>query len=215
MHEKARRVFLKTCTQVALLSALMQINLHADEPYHDSRCGEHDAKRFLVTYASAYGSTKEMAERIGKSLCEEGNSVDIKWVNHVEDVRDYDMVIVGGAIQYDTWLEEAQAFVKHHEESLSKIPLAYFFTCLTLASKSSKAQDQAEGYAQNIQSLTSLKPLDIQGFAGVLDYSKMSFVFRQVARAIFAVMGVKEGDYRDWKAVGLWSQKIQTLVSKS
>jgi len=215
MQEKTRRRFLKMCTKTVLLPLALKPSLYAQKPeYHDSHCGGQEAKKVLVTYASAYGSTKEMAEYIAKRLCEQGYFVDIKWVQSVEDVTGYEKVIVGSAIQYDTWLEEAQDFVKREQEALSKIPVAYFFTCLTLASSRPKAQSQAQGYAENICNLTSLKPVDVQGFAGVLDYSKMSFVFRHFASAVFAVMGVKEGDYRDWEAVDLWTKKLQTSWDK-
>ena len=45
----------------------------------------------------------------------------------------YHGAVVGSAIRSDRWLPEAKGFVERNSALLSRIPTAYFLTCLTLA----------------------------------------------------------------------------------
>ena len=174
-----------------------------------SSCNLKSKRKILVVYASEYGSTAEVAKAIGKLLCSDDMGVEVTCIKKVKDVRSYEQVIIGSPIQYDTWMDEAKSFLQMHEEELSKKSVSYFFTSLTLSSKSDKAKKQAQRYANDLYLLnTMVKPQSIGQFAGVLDYSKFSFSFRLLAKGMFAFLGVKEGDYRDWSAIEEWSKNI-------
>ena len=122
--------------------------------------------------------------------------------------------IIGSAIQYDRWMPEATEFVTANQSILSKIPVAYFFTCLVLSKQTEKADHKAMAYSGKLFSLVpQIKPLSVGRFAGVLDYSKMSFFFRIIAKGIFAIIEVPEGDYRDWDAIGSWAKGIHFQLS--
>ena len=165
--------------------------------------------KILVAYEGQFGSTAEVAKFIGNTLSKKGTEVDIKRINDVGNLSSYSSVIIGSAIQYDNWMPVAREFIIKNENQLAKHTVAYFFTCLTLSEKSEKANDQANGYANKLYSLSLVvKPVSVKGFAGVLDYSKMSYGARMVAKVLFLFLGVKEGDYRDWSAIRLWSEKL-------
>lgn len=179
--------------------------------FSDSSCGRNGDSRILLTYATQFGTTREVAEVIAKVLREAGATVDIKWVKNVDDLTSYDAVIIGSAIQYDRWMPEARTFVTAHQNALSQLSVAYFFTCLTLSSRSEKAKRQAQGYSNKLYALApQVNPLSIGQFAGVLDYSKLSPVFRFFAKGLFAFLGVKEGDYRDWDAIHNWAKNAHS-----
>lgn len=167
-------------------------------------------KKILVTYASEHGSTQEIAVFIAKTLSSDELSVDMMSVDSVRGVEQYAQVIIGSPIQYDTWREEAKVFLNRYETELSKKPVAYFFTCLTLVKKSAKTKKQAQGYADKLLALNlNVQPQYIGQFAGVLDYSKFSLAFRFLARIMFTILGVKEGDYREWSSIMKWSNNIK------
>ena len=79
-----------------------------------------------------------------------------------------------------------------------------------LSKKTDKAILKANNYANSIKELVPLVKVNSFGkFAGVLDYSKMSLGQRILAKGIFAIIGVKEGDYRDWNSISKWSKSVE------
>ena len=212
MKSKTRRDVL-TLLGLGLLTP--QRSMASTLTFKDSTCNKEKKRKVLVTYASEYGSTQGVAEAVAKHLCQEGFSVDVIYVEHIENIDNYEQIIIGSPIQYDRWMKEAEEFVEKYQEVLAQKSVAYFFTCLTLSKKSEKAQQQAQGYANELLAFNSkVIPKSIGQFAGVLDYSKFSFTFRLLARGMFAVLGVKEGDYRDWSAIKKWSNNIKLKDEK-
>ena len=187
-------------------------NGHLQNP--DPGSENKDGFKLLIAFASQYGSTGEVAEAIGDVVCQQGCAVDVKWVRDVEQVDTYDAVIVGSAIQYDKWMPEAVDFVRTNQKALSRVQVAYFFTCLTLAKKNPKTEQQALVYADRLRAISSqVVPVSVQGFAGVVDFSKMSFLSRMMLKAITTVNGVREGDYRDWDAIRAWAHSVYFKLS--
>ena len=212
MKSKRRRDVL---TLLGLGILTPQWSMASPLTFKDSSCNQEKKRKILVTYASEYGSTQGVANGIAKHLCQDGFAVDVIYVEHIKNIDNYEQVIIGSPIQYDKWMKEAEEFVEKYQEVLAQKSVAYFFTCLTLSKKSEKAQQQAQGYANELLALNSkVVPQNIGQFAGVLDYSKFSFTFRILARGMFAVLGVKEGDYRDWNAIKKWSNNIKLKDKK-
>ncbi len=183
----------------------------ANIQFPESNCGAKNKtdQKILIAYSSQFGTTGEVAEAIGEVLCQSGATVETKWVENVKGLNNYDAVIIGSAIQYDRWMPEATEFVTANQKILSKLPVAYFITCLVLSKRTAKAEQKALAYSRKLISLVSdVKPISVGHFAGVLDYSKMSFFFRLIARGIMTMIGVKEGDYRDWDAISSWAKGI-------
>jgi menaquinone-dependent protoporphyrinogen IX oxidase len=164
----------------------------------------------LVVYDSQFGSTAKIAEFIGKNLSISDQKVDVKKINEVNDLSIYNHIIIGSAIQYDKWMTEAKDFIIKNKIELSTKSVSFFLVCLFLSKKTDKATIKANNYANEIENLVpQVKVNNFGKFAGVLDYSKMSFVQRILAKGIFAIVGVKEGDYRDWNSIKKWSENIE------
>jgi menaquinone-dependent protoporphyrinogen oxidase len=171
-------------------------------------------RKILITYASEFGTTGEVAEAIGKILCREGNTVETKWVKHVKDLHNYSAVIIGSAIQYDRWMPEAIEFVTANQNILSKLPVAYFFTCLVLSKQTEKAEHRALAYSDKLYALVpQVKPISVGRFAGVLDYGKMPLGFRLIAKGIYIIFRVQEGDYRDRDAIRAWTKDVHSKLN--
>jgi len=187
-----------------------------DVQFPESICGRENigGHKILITYASGFGTTGEVAEAIGEVLCQAGNTVETKWVKNVKDLNNYDAVIIGSAIQYSRWMPEAREFVTANQKILNKLPVAYFFTCLVLHKLNPKGDLAAKEFSDKLQALVpQVKPVSIGGFAGVLDYTNMGFFPRLILKLILLKKGVKEGDYRDWDAIRAWAKDTQLKLN--
>ena len=74
----------------------------------------------LVTYASKYGSTGEMAERVRDVLRREGLSADLLPVDQVATLTPYSAVILGSAVYMGRWRKEAINFLEANENKLAR-----------------------------------------------------------------------------------------------
>lgn len=213
--EMTRRVFLKRTAAASGLAAVATVGGGALLPgsvgvtFPEQDCGDGGGPRVLVAYASDFGTTGEVAAAVAEVLCGRGATAHVRRIRDVTDPAGYDATVIGGAIQYDRWMSEANEFVHIHEAVLSEMPVAYFLTCMTLSRRSAGAEAKAAGYADKLRATSAVvDPVDVGRFAGVVDYGRMSWPTRIAARLIFTVMGVREGDYRDWDAIRAWAGEV-------
>ncbi len=170
--------------------------------------------RVLVTYASRAGSTADIAAVIHQTLAASGLTVDLRPMQAVDDLSAYQAVVAGSAIRMDKWLPEAMQFVERHQRQLSQKPFAAFVVCLALAIQNKRGNERAlttaSGYLKPVRALV---PTVSEGlFAGVLDLSKLSPVYR-VPFSMLTLTGIfKEGDYRDWDAIRGWAGEFTTQL---
>ncbi|MHA2027651.1 MAG: flavodoxin domain-containing protein [Candidatus Thorarchaeota archaeon] len=173
--------------------------------------------KVLVAYDSETGSTGEVADFIGNVFSKNGDIVEIKNVRETVDLTSYDRIVIGSPIRYDKWMPNARKFVKNNQEILSNIPVAFFFTCLAMTTKTDKTARQAKGYSDKLYDIAPLvKPVSVGEIVGVLDYSKLSFFSRMILKLYLVILRLregdrsigKEGDYRDWHAIRSWVESI-------
>ena len=84
-------------------------------------------KKVLIAYMSKTNTTREVAEYIRKNLQTKEIKIDILKFHEVENITDYQFVIVGAPINGMMWIPQAHAFVQEHQQALKQIPVAYFF----------------------------------------------------------------------------------------
>jgi len=84
------------------------------------------ANSILVAYATRYGSTQEVAERIAATLRESGLTVDVQPVKQVRTLDGYRAVVLGAPLYIGSWLKDAQRFLTQHQTALEKLPVAIF-----------------------------------------------------------------------------------------
>jgi menaquinone-dependent protoporphyrinogen oxidase len=193
-------------------------------------------KKVLITYATNVGSTADVAEAIGESLRQKGNQADVFGVREVEKVDTYNAVIVGGPMIMG-WHKEALKFIERHQQSLSGVPVAYFFTALHLTRTITKNLEEVAVYidsalgsvpknenklsfqeknttvesylAPALKRAPSIKPLSVGFFAGKLDYSKLN-IFQKIF--VKLIIRGEAGDFRNWDAIREWSSKFKSLI---
>ena len=76
--------------------------------------------QILVAYATKYGATEEIAEKIGQVLRQAGLSADVLPAEHVSNLSPYKAVVLGGAVYVGRWRKNAATFLKANEKVLAE-----------------------------------------------------------------------------------------------
>ncbi len=160
------------------------------------------SKRVLVTYATRAGSTAEVAAEIGSNLSQRGFIVDVKPVKEVSSLEGYQAVVLGSAVRMGNWLPEMTAFVKANQQALNAVPVALFTVHMLNTGEDETSRTARRTYLQAIRPL--LHHAEEAYFAGRMDFSRLSFLDRIIAKMVKAV----EADRRDWDAVRAWAEMV-------
>ena len=83
-------------------------------------------RRVLIGYASRFGSTRDVAIRIGDTVRARGNDVDVRSIDEIFDLDHYDAVVFGSGVYDGSWTTEATDFMRRHADVLSRKPLWLF-----------------------------------------------------------------------------------------
>lgn len=162
--------------------------------------------KVLVTAASRHGSTEEMADAIGTTLSGAGLEVIRQAPDEVQNLVDYDAVVLGSAIYLGRWMDPAKSFIERFRGELAQIPLWMF------SSGPVGDPPKPEGTPPEVEALIErVGPREHRIFAGAIDRRELGLGEKVVAR----VVGVADGDFRRWAEVGEWASGIaQTLASE-
>lgn len=167
-------------------------------------------KRILVTYASTFGSTAEVAEAIGQELRAAGTAVDILPVQDVNDLGQYAAVVIGSGIYNGTWLPEAIYFLRLYESMLQQLPVAYFNVCMILYRDTPKRRHIATSYLESVRAVVpTVQPVAVGIFAGKLRYRNLQLLERFI---FFLKSRLPWGDYRNWKEIRSWAAHIHPAL---
>ena len=167
--------------------------------------------RVVVTYASAYGSTKGIAKEIGDRLTKAGLEAECRPIDEIEAIETYDAVVLGSAIHNRAWLPQAAAFVRTHTADLASRPV-WLFSVSSVGDTSSffgprvarfmrrmrKEPKEIAGFRQTI------RPRDHRNFAGAIERTHWSLAGNLFLKAFRG----DYGDHRDWRDIDAWADGI-------
>jgi menaquinone-dependent protoporphyrinogen oxidase len=166
--------------------------------------------RILVAYASRYGSTAGIAERIAEKLNAEGFDAQAKPVKEARDLAGYDGFVIGSAVYIGSWMKEATDFVRRNRVQLSTKP-AWLFSSGPLGAKATDAQGRdlrTVAVPKEIAEFAFLNAKEHRVFFGALDRSKLTGMHRLMNLMPAAKELLGEGDFRDWSEVESWAEGI-------
>lgn len=164
-----------------------------------------DDQPCLVTYASRYGSTAEMAAHIGSTLTTHGLTVGVRPITDVTTLDDCGSVVIGAPIYSAEWPAEMDAFVRTHAAALKALPVALFAVALRLRDPSAALREAVMGTIDVYRVM--LAPVSVGLFAGALAYDRLS----PIVRLQIQTKGLPEGDFRDWAAITRWADELPPL----
>jgi menaquinone-dependent protoporphyrinogen oxidase len=166
--------------------------------------------RTLVTYASKYGSTKEIAERITKVLQQHGIPAIMQAMDEVQDLTDYDAVVMGSALYGGTWLPRALNFIQRFQKVLVKKELWVF------SSGPATHDDPVHVLGgwhipENLKdTLNTIRPQSIVLFSGKIDVTKLLAEDYLVSSSLRGT----SGDYRNWPVIEGWAKEIAFALTR-
>lgn len=166
--------------------------------------------RVLVAYASKYGATAEIAEKIGQVLRQAGLQADVLPVHRISDLTPYKAVVLGSAVYMFRWRKEAVAFLKTNEKLLAERP-TWLFPSGPLGKGDPVQLLKGQRFPKALQPIIDrIRPRDVAVFHGMLDIKKLNFLEK------FAIKNVKSpfGDFRDWDAITSWTTAIADELKK-
>jgi menaquinone-dependent protoporphyrinogen oxidase len=162
----------------------------------------------LVTYASKYGSTAEIAEKIGETIANKNFHVDVLEVRQVADLKKYGAVVLGSAVYIGRWRKDAVRFMKIHEKELSEKKVWIFSTGPTGTGDPVQLLEGWD-FPESLKPVAEkIQPRDITVFHGAVDTEKLSRLHKYMVGKVKAPVG----DFRDWKRIVEWAENITKVL---
>jgi menaquinone-dependent protoporphyrinogen oxidase len=158
----------------------------------------------LVAYATKYGATAEIAEKMGQVLRQAGLRTDVLPTDRVSDVSPYNAVVLGSAVYIGRWRKEAATFLKANEKALAE-RLVWLFSSGPTGERDPVELTQGWRFPKALQPIADrIRPRDIAVFHGAVDVGKLNFIEKWMLKNVKA----PSGDFRDWDAITSWATAI-------
>ncbi len=158
----------------------------------------------LVAYATKYGATAEIAEKIGQVLRKAGFHTDVLPADRVGDLAAYRAVVLGSAVYIGQWRKEAADFLGKNERMLVE-RLVWLFSSGPTGEGDPVQLLKGWRFPEALQPIADrIRPRDVALFHGMLDMNKLSLAEKLIVKGIKAPVG----DFRDWDAITSWAAGI-------
>ncbi len=171
----------------------------------------------LVAYASRYGATQGIAERIADALRKQGLTAAVEAAGQAGDPAGYDAAVIGSAAYFFHWMKPATQFVRRNSRALANRPV-WFFSSGPLGTKS--RDDQGRDLCEILEpkEIAEFKGTvayrEHRVFFGAMDAGKLGFWHRLIYKMPANRDGAlfPQGDFRNWAEIDAWAGRIaQTL----
>lgn len=176
------------------------------------------AMKVLVAYASKYGATEGIAQRIGETLTGNGLEVEVRRCKDLDEASGYDAYVIGSATYEFNWRKSARKFVERNAEELAAKPTWLFASGPVGPEKVDKDGNdvlkgaeprQFEKYEELIH------PRGMQVFVGAYDHDRIHGADR-IITSMPAIRDIlPEGDFREWDVIEAWAAGIAKELQAS
>jgi menaquinone-dependent protoporphyrinogen oxidase len=158
----------------------------------------------LVAYATKYGATAGIAEKIGQVLVEAGVGAEVLPAEGVDDLASYTAVVLGSAVYAGQWRKQAAEFLQANEKALAQRPIWIFSSGPTGRGDPVELMNGWR-FPKPLQPVADrIRPRDVALFHGVIDLEKLNFAEKMIIKGLKAPLD----DFRDWDAITAWAQAI-------
>lgn len=165
----------------------------------------------LVTYVTKYGSTAEIAEKIGQVLRQADLHTDVLPADRVTNLSSYKAVILGSAVYMGGWRKEAAKFLKVNEKVLAE-QLVWLFSSGPTGEGNPVELTKGWHFPEALQPIADrIQPRDIAVFHGAIHMQKLNFIEKWMINNVKA----PQGDFRDWDAITSWASTIADVLKET
>jgi menaquinone-dependent protoporphyrinogen oxidase len=171
--------------------------------------------KILIGFASAHGSTRQIADFIGRVLRAYNVDVTVAALSNIDDASGYDAVILGSPIHAGMWLQDMSlAFERLMPQIVGKAHL--FITCIRVMEENGR-EVCLQDYLYHPTLKQAAIPLEAVGvFAGKLEVSTLSWNERWLLASNYDGTEASKHayhDYRDWAAIASWTTAIAARLA--
>jgi menaquinone-dependent protoporphyrinogen oxidase len=170
----------------------------------DVSCGKESEDERVVTAASKYGATGEVADAIAGVLRERGFDTAVIGPEDVSTIDEYDAVVLGSAVYAGHWLKPAKDLVHRLGDAFRSKPV-WVFSSGPVGDPLKPEEDPVDVG----DLIEATNPREHRVFAGKIERKQLSFP----ERAIVMALRVPEGDFRDWSEIEAWATSIADALS--
>ena len=166
--------------------------------------------RVLVVYATKYGATAGIAEKIGQVILQAGLQTDVLPTDSVNDLAPYKAIVLGSAVYVGQWRKEAVAFLENNEKTMAKLPV-WFFSSGPTGEGDPVQLMQGWRFPEALQPIADrIRPQDIALFHGAVDLKKLNPLHKWMVKKVESPVG----DFRDWDAITSWATAIADVLKE-
>jgi len=161
------------------------------------------SNKVLVTYATNYGSTKEVAEAIATTFREKGVEVDLMSFREIRALSGYLAIVMGSQLVMYSLHKDMHNFISRNRQILINLPVALFALGPVKTPRDEKEwQGSQEQLDKELRKYSCLKPISVGLFGGKFDPALLRFPLNKIAGSEPA------SDIRDWKEIRSWAESL-------
>lgn len=181
--------------------------------------------KIIILYGSSYGSTAEVAIRIGEILKEDGVGSHVYNLKDIMNdknfnLEDYRGIILGSGIYAGQWNKGAKKFMKTYSEKIKERNLSFgMFVLCGEASKPSKIPELKKRFIEEKLNKYNVKSQLCEVFGGVVDLSEDTNLGRFTLKLLKMINkkdpNVKLGqrnDFRDWDQIRVFTEDFSNIL---
>lgn len=162
----------------------------------------------LIVYATRYGSTREVAEKIAAMLRKQKLDVEVRPARQVRSLEGYRAAVLGTPLYIGRWLKETHRFLKQHHQALAQLPVAIFSLGPTHHGEGAIAQVRPQ-MDNELRKYPWLKPVATELFGG--KYDPATLRFPDSLLKILPAGPLHEApanDMRNWQTIRTWASRL-------
>ena len=170
-------------------------------------------KKIGIIYSTVDGHTKKICEKLKRIIEDKNLNVELVSIaDFKKNISDYDTMLIGASVRYSKHNASIRKFMIDNKSDLKKINTTLFSVNL-VARKDDKNTPDTNPYLKKFLEKIGWTPDTLDVFAGILDYSKYSFLDRLMIRLIMKLTNgptkTKSAiEYTNWDRVKILGEKI-------